>query len=163
MTNQEKKKELWEKLSQKYKHLDNYCKIELVGIDDDNIYFHPKFILDDGVFITSQADIGTNKIIYALRFNVQTESENYSIDIYDELLSPIIVGYHTNKETLMLALDTLSNVREHINQLNIYTTDYIQNIIVGNSIKDITQQFIQELKATDKLISFMQKQKTLKQ
>lgn len=162
MTNQEKKQELWEKLSQKFNHLDNYCKIELRGIDDDNVYFHPKFIIDDGIFITSQADIGTNKCIYALSFNIQTELKNFSIDITDELLEPIIIGYYTNKDVVMIALETLSKVRNHINQLNYYTTDYIQNILVGNSIKDITQQFIQELKATDTLISFMQKQKTLK-
>ena len=45
----------------------------------------------------------------------------------------------------MLALKTLSNIKNHINQLNMYTSEYVNNILIGNSIKDVTQHFINEL------------------
>lgn len=159
MNNQEKKAIAWEKIVSKYKHLENYCKIEVNGLDDDQVYFHPKFTIGDGVYIHSQADVGSNHCIsmYAIKF--ATITPNYfSIDISEELLTSIIIGYHTNKSTVMLALTTLDNVKNHINQLNSYTSEYVNNILIGNSIKEVTQHFINELNATNKAIEFLQKQ-----
>ena len=39
----------------------------------------------------------------------------------------------------------------HINQLNMYVNDYITNILIGNSLNGITQNFISELKAVKPL------------
>ena len=41
------KLELWDTIKSKYSHLENYCTIELVGIEDESPYFHPRFILDE--------------------------------------------------------------------------------------------------------------------
>ena len=152
--NVEKKKEHWENIYKKLKHLDNYCKIELRGIEDATIYYHPTFHIDENVYISSQADIGANTSygIYALRLHI----EDFSIDIYEELLSPIILGYHNNKDAVILAMTTLGKVKKHIAELNNYTTEYVNNIIIGNSVKEITLAFINELSATEKIISFMQ-------
>lgn len=159
MTNQEKKQQHWEKIISKYKHLENYCTIEPRGIDDDNIYYHPIFkIGGDDVYITGQCDIGNNNTgIYALRF-VTNFPVFYSIDIHEDLLAAIIVGYHTNKDNVMLAMTTLGNIKTHINTLNGYANDYITHILIGNSIKETTQQFINELDVTNKAIEFLQKQ-----
>jgi hypothetical protein len=157
MTNQEKKQELWEKLKGNYSHLENYCKIELQGMEDENIYFHPTFVIDSATKITSQADINTNKFIYATRFS----TKDFNIDIYEGLVSNIIIGYHANKEQVILALNTLFKVREHARQIENYTNEYISNILVGNSIKEITNSFINELKTTSQLVEFMQKSKSL--
>jgi hypothetical protein len=155
MTNLEKKHELWNTLKTRYSHLENYCTIELPGIDEDNIYFHPIFIIDSETRITSQADIGNNNTIYATNFI----SSNFQIEVNESLISNIIIGYHTNKEAVILALDTLYKVREHMRKVERYTNEYITNILVGNSIKEITNAFINEIKTTSSVIEFMQKNK----
>ncbi len=160
MTNQEKKNKKWNELLAKYKHLDNYCIIEAKGLDDDNIYFHPTFTISKDVHISSQADIGGNNGIYAFKFIINNDGY-YCVEISEELLSSVIIGYQTNKDIVMLALTTLGNIRNHINQLNMYTSEYVHNLLIGNSIKDVTQHFINELDATNKAIDFLQKTKQL--
>lgn len=160
MTNQEKKQKKYEELIFKYKHLENYCKIEATGLNDDYIYFHLKFkINNDDVYIYSQSDVGPNSemSIYALKFITNLPSY-YCIDISEELLTAIIIGYSTNKDVVMMALTTLGNIKNHINQLNMYTSEYVNNILIGNSVKDVTQHFINELNATNKAIEFLKKQ-----
>lgn len=159
MTNQEKKHKKFEDIISKYTHLESYCTIEVKGLDDDAVYFHTTFKIADNVYITSQSDIGSNSSmnIYALRFII-IDTIHHSIDISEDLLTPIIIGYHTNKDIVMLALKTLSNIKNHINQLNMYTSEYVNNILIGNSIKDVTQHFINELNATNKAIEYLQKQ-----
>ncbi len=153
-----RKKEQWDKIKKKYSHLKDYCTIDLKGMQENTQYFHPIFRIDEYTYISSQGDSGNN-YIYALNFTTKDPetTDTFTVEIYDELLTPIIIGYHTNKEQVLLALTTLSKVRNHITQLNIYVTDYITNILIGNSIKDVTREFIQELSATEKIISFMQK------
>ena len=157
MTNKEKKHEKWGKMLPNYKHLENYCTIQARGIDEDNIYFHPTFTMSEDACITSQSDIGRNKGIYGIRFVINNES-HFSVDIHEDLLFAIIIGYTTNKQVLMLALKTLHNIRVHINNINTYTSEYINNLLIGNSINDVTRQFINELDATNKAIEFLKKQ-----
>lgn len=160
MTNQEKKHKKWNELLPKYKHLESYCTIEAKGIDNDNIYFHPTFTISDNVYVTSQADCGNNNGIYCFKFIINNGSY-HSVEIPEEILSEIIIGYTTNKDIVMLALTTLSNIRTHINNIQSYTSYYVQNILIGNSIKDVTNHFINELDATNKAIEYLQKQNKL--
>lgn len=159
MTNQEKKQQHWQKIISKFNHLDNYCIIEPRGIEDDNIYYHPMIkISGDDIYITGQCDVGNNNAgIYAVRF-VTNFPVFYSIDIHEGLLDSIVVGYHTNKDNVMLAMNTLGNIKKHINTLNNYAHEYITHILIGNSIKETTQLFINELDVTNKSIEFLQKQ-----
>jgi hypothetical protein len=148
------KKELWQNIYKKVSHLENYCKIELTGIEEETIYFHPTFIVDETFKITSQCDIG-NQHLYAL--NAQfTGDRFFSVNIDETLLDAVIVGYHTNRETVMFALDTLIKVKGHIDNLNFYTSEYINNILLGNSVNEVTNLFINELQSTNKIVSFMQ-------
>lgn len=156
MRNKEKKHKLWEELSKNYSHLSNYCTIEARGIDDDSLYFHPVFTINENVYITTQGDVN-NKYIYAHRF--VWDDKRIGIDIGDNLLDPIVVGFHTNRESVEFAMNTMSKVRDHIQTLNNYTTDYITNILIGNSVGEITNAFINELKTNQKLIEFMQSKK----
>lgn len=158
MTNQEKKQQHWEKIIIKYKHLENYCKIEPRGIDDGSIYFHPIFqISGDDIYISGQCDIQHNNGIYGLRF-VTNSPVFYSIDIHEGLVDAIITGYHTNGDTLMLAMTTLGNINSHINALRGYANDYVTHILIGNSIKETTHNIINELRVANNSIEFLQKQ-----
>ena len=158
MTNQEKKQQHWEIQLSKYKHLDNYCIIEANGIDNENIYFHPIFrIKENEIYISGQCDVQHNNGIYALRFVVNTPTF-YSVDISEALIDAIVMCYHTNKDSLMLAMTTLGNLTNHINQLHSYANDYIHQILIGNSIKEKTQSIINELNVANKSIEFLQKQ-----
>jgi len=152
MKNKELKNKIWEDISKKYSHLENYCTINSRGLDDNEIYFHPAFTINEDVSITSQCDT-ESKHIYAIRFNCISKKIN--IEIGEDLLDAIIIGYHTNKDSVELAIDTMAKVRNHINTLSNYTQDYITNILIGNSINEVTDAFINELKANQKLISFM--------
>jgi len=155
MKNSEKKQELWEKLKSNYSHLENYCTIELRGILDEEIYFHPTFIIDEETKITTQSDINNNNI-YAANFSSTSGTKTFSIEIYADLILNIIIGYHTNKETVMLALDTLYKVREHSRNIETYINDYVNNILIGASVKEITNSFINELKTTSSVVEFIQ-------
>jgi hypothetical protein len=156
MTNQEKKHKKWNELLPKYKHLENYCIIEAKGLDDDSPYFHPTFTISNDVYVTSQSDVGHN-FIYATKFIINN-GNYYSVDIPEELLPYIIIGYTTNKDVVMLALTTLGNIRNHTNQIDMYAYEYINHLLIGNSIKDVTQKIINELDVTNKAIEFLQKQ-----
>lgn len=158
MNNQEEKQKKFEEVLTKYKHLESYCTIECAGLDEDNIYFHTTFRIDDNVSISSQSDIKSiTGLIYATRFIIN--GNNYcSVDINEELLMPIIIGYHTNKDVVMLAMNTLSSIKTHINHIQCYASDYVINILIGNSIKDISQHIVNELNATSLSVEFLKKQ-----
>ncbi len=126
-------------------------------MEDDNIYYHPTFILDENASIHSQADIGSNKSIYAMRFQV-LEPNYFSVEICESFLDNVIVGYSTNKESVMIALDTLAKVRDHIRKLEAYTNEYVNTILLGDSLEEIGKSFIEEIKTTNKLISFMKRE-----
>jgi hypothetical protein len=154
-----KKRKVWDAMYPKYQHLENYCTIELRGIDENSTYFHPIFHLEEGVYISSQGD-STNTHIYALRFTI--EGDNYiSVDIWDTLLDAVVVGWYTNRDVVVSALTTLNKLRNHVNSLNSYITDYINRILVGESINEVTQAFIGEIKTTSALVNYMQKNKTI--
>ena len=153
------KLELWDTIKSKYSHLENYCTIELVGIEDGSQYFHPKFILDENTYIIGQCDI-SNKYVYALRFNHTPEiNPIYNIGIQDSLLDSLVTGWTCNKEIIKAALETMSKLNNHINNLNCYVNDYITNMLIGNSIKEVSDAFIGEIKTTSKLVDYMQSQK----
>ena len=152
------KLELWDTIKSKYSHLENYCTIELVGIEDESPYFHPRFILDENTYIIGQCDI-SNKSVYALKFNHTSEVNPIYIGIQDYLLDSLVTGWTCNKEIVKVALETLSKLNNHINNLNCYVNDYITNMLIGNSIKEVSDAFIGEIKTTSKLVDYMQSQK----
>ncbi len=153
------KLELWDTIKSKYSHLENYCTIELGGIEDESPYFHPRFILGENTYISGQCDI-SNKYMYALRFNCTEDSiPIYSGEIPDSLLDNIVIGWASNKEIVKASLTTISKLRTHINNLETYITDYAINMIIGNSIKEVSDAFIGEIKTTSKLVDYMQSQK----
>lgn len=155
MDNIEKKKQLFEKITKKWSHLSEYCTIGANGLDDDSVYFHPRFTISEGIFISSQADVGNNNLMYALVFNVL--ENGVCVDIHEELIDSLIVGFHTNKEVVFLAMDTLNKVKNHVSQLNNYCTEYVTNVLIGNSLEKISESFINEIKTTNQLVSFMKK------
>lgn len=152
------KLELWDTIKSKYSHLENYCTIELVGIEDESPYFHPMFILDENTYISGQCDT-SNKSLYALGFNYTSEINPIYIKIQDFLLDSVVTGWTCNKEIVKVALETLSKLNNHINNLNCYVNDYITNMLIGNSIKEVSDAFIREIKTTSKLLDYMQSQK----
>lgn len=160
LTNSEKKLQKWSNLYERYKHLEQYCDIVLDGIDDESIYFHPRFVLDENTYITSQSDVGdklTGGELYAMRLFSTVNGNNIGIEIYDDIFDNIVIGYHTNRDVVILAATTLSRVKNHINQLNMYVNDYVTNILIGSSLNNITQNFISELQAVNNVVSFMRK------
>lgn len=152
------KLELCDTIKSKYSHLENYCTIELGGIEDESPYFHPRFILDENTYISGQCDT-SNKSLYALRFNHTSEINPIYIEIQDSLLDSLVTGWTCNKEIVKAALETLSKLNNHINNLNCYVNDYITNMLIGNSIKEVSDAFIGEIKTTSKLVDYMQSQK----
>jgi hypothetical protein len=152
MTNSEKKQKIWSDFFKKISHLENYCKIELSGIDDESVYFHPKFILDDDAFISGQSDTN-NRYVYALSFVFK----DIRVDIYEDLLENLIIGYNQNKNVVLEALITLSKVKQHVRKIDNYTVDFVNNLILGSSISELTTSLINEVKTAEKVISLMQK------
>ena len=158
MKNQEIKQQMFAEVQKKYSHLSNYCTIECIGLDDDEVYYHPRFVLSEDVFISSQGDVGNN-YIYAMRFNYKVDGMVESVEIGDFLLDSIVVGWHTNKDKVLLGISSLCKLRNHINNLNNYANDYIIQMLVGNSLGELTTAFINEFKTTKSLIDFIDSKK----
>ena len=152
MTNTEKKQELFNKIKDSYEYLEDYCNITVQGLDDDSKYFHVKFELGDDVSISSQSDTGGDPLIYALRVNIGGKL----IEIPDDLLDNVIIGYYKNKDAVLLALKTLVKIKSHVNKLHSYSSEYIMDIITGASVQELTNVFISELRATSQVVDFMQ-------
>jgi len=160
MTNQEKKQAHWDRISQNCKHLEPHCTIVLQGIEDDSIYYHPKFIIEEGVYIMAQADVDNNfnQNFYCPRFT--SEKNNiYGIEIYEACLENVIVSWKMNKDVVLLAFDTLKKVNAHVEKMRQYTTEYINNLLIGNSVATLSNDFINEIKTTTKVIELMQSKK----
>ena len=147
MTNQEKKRQILQDFLEKYKHLDGYCTITCRGLEGESPYFHPIMELDEQTKITSQGDVG-NEFIYAFRF----VSDKVSLDISDDILEQVIIGYENNKDIVLECLKTIYRIRQHIGNLNEYVTTYVVNKLTGASSKDITKDIINELKLCDALV-----------
>ena len=157
MTNKEKKQTHSEKIIQKFKHLESHCTIILNGIDDDSIYYHPTFVIEEGVYIRSQADIDSNynSSFYCPKFT--SEKDNiYGVEIYEDHLENVIVAYKLKKDAVLLAFDTLKKVNAHVEKMRQYTNEYINNLLIGNSITALSNDFINEIKTTTKVIELMQ-------
>lgn len=158
MTNTEKKQQIFADIVKKHSHLSAYCTIECKGLDDDSDYFHPRFILDETTFITSQCDVKSSNI-YATRLNYKVGDITEVVEIYDGLLDSIVFGWYTNKERVFLACSTLKKVKDHINNLNNYANDYIIQMLMGSSLNELTTAFINEFKVTQNLIDYIDSKK----
>ena len=75
------------------------------------------------------------------------------------MLDSIVTGWTCNKEIIKVALETMNKLNTHVNNLNCYVNDYITNMLIGNSIKELSDAFIGEIKTTSKLVDYMQSQK----
>lgn len=146
-TNKELKIEIWNNIHSKIKHLDEYYNTELMGIEDDSVYFHPTFVLDENSFITSQCDIN-NKHLYALRY----QCGDMSVDIYDDIFEAIVIGYSVNKDRVMSILNIMIRIKDHSNKINGYIQDFIHNQLIGNSIEETTKNLISELKIQNEIL-----------
>ena len=154
------KQEHWEKTCEKYKHLKTYCiRIEAKGIEDETIYYHPHFYLDETHYVSAQADIEKlpHLALYATRY-ISQEGERYSsVDIPVEIMDAVVMGFTMNKEIVEVALDILSRLEDYLEKVKAYVNDYTMSLLVGNSATEITRQIISDLQATNKLIEMMQK------
>lgn len=158
MTNQEIKQQIFADVQKKYSHLSNYCSIEAKGVDDNSIYLHPRFVINEDVFIHCQCDT-QNKNVYAARFHYKVDGVTEVVEIGDFLIDNVIVGWHTNNDKVLLAISTLYKVRNHITNLNNFANDYIIQILMGNSLGELTTLFINEFKTTQSLIDFIDSKK----
>jgi hypothetical protein len=144
MNNTEKKQEVWGKVYPKVQHLENYCKIKLNGIDDDdNIYFHPTFIFGNGDYIHTQMDI-THNYLYGIVFHF---NDGLRTDIQEDLLDYVVVGHETNYEKVKYAMETLIRIKSHINNINNYVNDYIINLLIGSGVEEVSNLMINDLKS----------------
>jgi hypothetical protein len=155
MENQEKKQQLYEKQLLNFKHLENYYEPKAKGLEDASVYFHVEFWLDEKTYISSQSDIGNNSerhYPYAMRLNIISDNKTESIEIFENWFENIVISWSANKERVMSSLKTLSRVREHMRKIECYAVDYVNNLIIGESINDITNNCIYELKTVNKLV-----------
>ena len=155
MENQEKKQQLYETQLLRFKHLENYFEPKVKGLEDNSVYFHVEFWLDEKTYISSQSDIGNNSeryYPYAMKLNIISDKKTECIDIFETWFENIVISWSANKERVMSSLKTLSRVREHMRKIESYAVDYVNNLIIGESINDITNECINELKTVNKLV-----------
>jgi hypothetical protein len=155
MENQEQKQQLYNKQLLNLSHLENYFEPKVKGLENDSVYFHIEFWLDDKTYISSQSDIGNNfqrDYPYAMKLNIISDNKTECIDIFETWFENIVISWSANKERVMSSLKTLSRVREHMIKIECYAVDYVNNLIIGESINDITNDCINELKTVNKLV-----------
>lgn len=155
ITNQQQKQKLWEEIKKKHSHLESYCTIKVKGLEDDNVYFHPIFVLDETTEIKGQCDT-KNKHIYALNVYINNE---HVCDIYDSFLEPCVIGWTQNKEIVLFALDSLFKLKNHVNRINSLSNEFISNILVSNAVEEEANMLINEVRAAQLFIKHTLKQK----
>jgi hypothetical protein len=156
MTNQELKKELWDKWLFENKHLENYCTIECEGLDDNTLYFHPNFILNEQFKIRCQSDTG-NKVIYACKFQVTNDGLYEENEIPYEWLESVIIGFSQNQEKVVFAIKTFYKIQSHIGTLRDLNFRYVNDIILGNGLKEVTNAITNELRITTEVLETLKK------
>jgi len=158
MTNQEKKQQLCVKQLESFAHLDGYFTTDVKGLDEGNVYFHIHFILDDSAFISSQSDIeNVNKNPYAFKLNITENGILKSINIVDEWFENIVVGWGKNNGKVLQSLKALDSVQSHMRKIEQYTVDYVNNLILGESIDELTNICINELRVVSKTVNNLNK------
>ena len=156
MINQELKKELWDKWLRENNHLENYCTIECEGLDNNNVYFNPTFILNQHLKIMCQSDTG-NKIIYACKFQVTNDGLYEEYEIPYEWLESVIIGFSQNQERVIFALKTFRKMQVHIGTLRDLNFQYVNEIILGNGLKEVTNAITNQLRITTDVLETLKK------
>jgi len=156
MINQELKKELWGKWLSENNHLENYCTIECEGLDNNTLYFHPTFILNEQFKIRCQSDIG-NKIIYACKFKLTNDGLFEEYEIPYEWIESVIIGFSNNQEKVVFAIKTFRKIQSHIGTLRDLNFQYVNDIILGNGLKEVTNAITNELRITTEVLQTLKK------
>jgi hypothetical protein len=158
MRNSEKKEVKSNEILKRFKHLDEYCEISFNGLDDEGIYLLTKIKFDDGVSINMQSDVGQNSstLFYATKFT-STSDNIFDLSIDEDLIDNIIISFKTNKEIVLTAFDTIKKVNTHIQKIQSYTNEYITNLLIGKSVLDLSNSFINEIKTVTAVVDLMQK------
>ena len=156
MINQELKKELWDKWLSENNHLENYCTIECEGLDDNAVYFHPKFILNENFRIRCQSDTG-NKIIYACKLQMTNDGLYEEYEIPYEWIESVIIGFSNNQEKVVFAIKTFRKIQSHIGTLRDLNFQYVNEIILGNGLKEVTNAITNELRITTEVLGTLKK------
>ncbi len=159
-TIQEKKQKQAEKVKNKLKHLEEHCVLTFEGLEQDNVYFHPVITIEKGVTIRMQCDVGSNynydNVFYCPTFS-SVNDNIFSVKLDENLVDNVVLVWKNNKESVIIAFDTLNKIGKHVDKLRNYTNDYITNLLIGNSVNDLSKDFINEIKTTTSVINFMQK------
>ena len=121
--------------------------IVLESIDKDDIYFHPHFMFSDGNYVKGQCDINNNGI-YAFRFVMPGLDV---VEIIVELVPYLINAYNENSERVILITQTMRNIRQHISKIDELANDYFVQALQFNSLKEVEQNLIVEIKTTTAL------------
>jgi hypothetical protein len=94
---------------------------------------------------------------YAMRLNQKVNDLTEVMEVYENWFEKICISWLTNKESVLNALTILQRVKSHIREIECFVTDYVNNLIIGESISDITNKMILELKTVNSLVSEIKK------
>jgi hypothetical protein len=156
MEQYKKKQQVWDLIYPQIKHLESYFTLDLRGIKDDSEYFHPQFILDDNFRIETQCDVEST-YMYAYKCHIKNGERLMCIEIDESIFDAIVIGYSVNKDLVLYALQVMSKIQDHTYQLRDYCNDYIRNLLIGNSVDEVSNAFINEIKTTSAVIKAIQK------
>lgn len=143
-----KKQEHWNNIKEKYRFADSLVKLELKGVNDDSGYYHPRFIFEDGNFISGQCDLG-NKDLYAVNFHI----EGTSIPIFIDLIQPIILSYKKNKSYASRLLLLHSDIQSQIGSIRDLAGQYFTEAFIDNTITETKDLLINKINITTELVS----------
>ena len=172
MENQETKKELsivelkkqhWKSIKKEFiDKIPKQFKVDVDGIDDDSVYYHPKIILNNELSIYCQCDLKNNNVYGAtLKSNTQITSGHYvyTINLYindDEHFKYVLNNYLKIEEKINSAMKEIQKIYELMNSLqtvvNNISSTFIEEIIDQHKLK-------QSIRSLEEVTEYLENQR----
>lgn len=145
LTNQELKKKHWKSIKKEFiDKIPKQFNIEVKGLDDDCVYYHPTITLTEGFYIHCQCDINNKQVYgFSLKSNRDVTANGLmytpSISLWDEKFEYVLNNYTKILEKLIAAENEMLKIYSLIGLLqetaNKISYSVIEEIIDKNELK----------------------------
>lgn len=162
LTNQELKQKHWKSIKKEFiAKIPKHFKIEVNGIEDDNVYYHPIITLSDDFYIHCQCDIN-KKYVYGFclksKRSITVDYLSYSpvISLYDGKMEYVLNNFTKILEKLIAAENEIFKIYSLIGLLK-ESANKISNTVIDEIIDKI--ELKKSIRSLEEVVEYLENQR----
>ena len=162
LTNQELKQKHWKSIKKEFiEKIPKQFKIEVNGINDDGVYYHPQIILTEGFYIHCQCDIQTEHVYgFCLQSNRNVIANGLiyspSISFWDDKIYYVLNNYSSILEKLLASEKEILKIYSLIGMLQEevqkISNSVVQEIVNKNELK-------KSIRSLEEVVEYLENQR----